>query len=338
MSKFYKLLFFNTLILGTLIAISSYSWLRIWIGLEINLLSIIPLIKRRQKNIYPAESAIKYFIIQAYGSSIIILSIILSFNLKTLIIENYIFIDKILLNTALLIKIGAAPFHFWLPEVLEGLRWINNIIILTWQKIAPIILLAYNTEAPIFLSIIVIISSIIRGLQGINQVRIRKIIAYSSINHISWIISAIITSIEIWSCYFIIYRIITLNIILIIIKYKIYQINQLANLLRKNKNIKILFICNFLSLGGLPPFLGFFPKWLTINTIINNNIFSLRLFIILFTLITLYFYLRITFSSFTINSEESLIFIFKKIKFFHFFLNLTSLLGLYACNFTFIFF
>lgn len=300
----YKIIFISSMIIGTIIAISSYSWIGIWLGLEINLLSIIPLLNSN-KNIISTESSLKYFITQVIASTLLLFAIIMIIT-KTNSINNLEFekFPILILNTALLTKMGAAPFHFWFPEVIEGLRWINCLIILTWQKIAPIILIIYNIKIIVFLTIIIFFSIIIRGIIGINQTRLRKIIAYSSINHIAWIISSIIFIETIWLIYFVIYSIITINIILIINKINSFYLKQLISLINLNPTIKIFFILNFLSLGGLPPFLGFFPKWITIQTIVENKITFLPFIIVIITLVTLYFYIRITFRTMLINTNE----------------------------------
>lgn len=217
---------------------------------------------------------------------------------------------------------------------MRGLNWPRILILITWQKIAPILILSYIVKEHIlFFSIIIIVSSVIRGLQGLNQICIRKIIAYSSINHVSWIIATLISSIDIWLYYFIVYCFININIYFIFKKYRIFYINQLANILTLKKKTKFIFILNFLSLGGLPPFLGFLPKWIAINRIINNEHYFIATILIIFTLISLYFYLRITFSSLTVYSKETLIIIFNKINYFHFITNLFSLIGLIICRF-----
>nr|ARH54091.1 NADH dehydrogenase subunit 2 [Arachnobas tricolor] len=323
MNKFYKILFFNLLVLSTLISISSLSWITAWIGLEMNLLAIMPLMKS-PKNKYSAEATIKYFMIQAMASALLLFSIILLSLMKTLNL-NFIKIFPILLDSALLMKIGAAPFHFWLPEISGGMNWFMLFTILTWQKIAPMILLSYSIYSPMFISIIIMISSLISSIQGINQICLRKIMAYSSINHSSWMISTIMISMNIWLYYFIIYFIINLSIFYIFNKYKIFYFNQISKLFSFNKYLKFFFMLNFLSLGGLPPFLGFLPKWLTINFLVMKNFYTMSFFLIIFTLISLYFYLRICFSTLTLNSSESLIKIVKKTKFFHFFMNFISL-------------
>nr|QTV20874.1 NADH dehydrogenase subunit 2 [Anoplophora horsfieldi] len=334
--KFYKILFFLTMIIGTLIAISSYSWLSMWMGLEINLLSFIPLLKD-SKNLYPTESALKYFITQSLASSILLLSIILSLNLKEFFLETFQFLS-IIMNSALLTKMGAAPFHAWFPEVMEGLNWMMSLLMLTWQKIAPMILIFYNYQMSSFLLIIILISSIFSGILGFNQISLRKIMAYSSINHISWMLASLLHNQMIWMIYFSIYSIITFNIIIILKILNIFYLNQLFNAMNFSKSIKFSFLLNFFSLGGLPPFLGFFPKWLVINNLVLNNFFFLSILLIIFTLITLYFYLRISFSSLMINSNESLIFFKKKYNFKIFLINFISLSGLLVCTLIFNYF
>nr|YP_010411482.1 NADH dehydrogenase subunit 2 [Callirhopalus sedakowii]URN73813.1 NADH dehydrogenase subunit 2 [Callirhopalus sedakowii] len=333
MIKLFKILFFNSMMIGTFIAISSYSWFATWIGLEINLLSLIPLLKN-SSNKYPSEAALKYFIAQAMGSSLIIYAILIFYLTKDPLSQKMELTEMIILSTALLLKMGAAPFHFWLPEVMSGLNWTNIFIIMTWQKIAPIFILSYQVEQySLFFSIIIIISSMISGLQGLNQTCMRKIMAYSSINHMGWMITTLLNSTIVCVVYFATYCFINMNIVLILKKYNIFNLSQLANIFNMKKKIKYLFMMNFMSLGGLPPFLGFLPKWLAINNMIENKHYFLTVMLIIFTLISLYFYLRITFSSFTVYSEETLIILFNKINYFHFMANLFSLLGLIACSF-----
>nr|ARH54312.1 NADH dehydrogenase subunit 2 [Curculionidae sp. 6 AH-2016] len=330
MKNFYKIMFLNSMMIGTLISISSLSWLMAWIGLEINLLSIIPLMKSI-KNKFSSEATIKYFIIQAMASSILLFSIIINYQMKLMSFElsNSI---SLMMNSALMMKMGAAPFHSWLPEVISGLNWEMIYIMLTWQKIAPLILLIYTIHSPLYISIIIVLSSMISGLQGMNQICLRKILAYSSINHLSWMMAALMNSYIIWLYYFIIYLIINFNIIFIFNKYNIFYIKQTNKIFSSNKKMKFFFMTNFLSLGGLPPFLGFLPKWMTINYLVMNNFYMLSLFMVLLTLYSLYFYLRITFSSFSINMQESLINFQKTYKFFIYFFNFFSLSSLFLCS------
>nr|AXS65961.1 NADH dehydrogenase subunit 2 [Chrysomeloidea sp. 5 KM-2017] len=334
MVKFYKILFFNTLVIGTLISISSYSWFSMWMGLEINLLSIIPLMSS-QKNLYPSEAALKYFITQALASSILLFSIVMNLNMSELIPQSFNYFIMTMMNSSFFTKMGAAPFHAWFPEVMDGLDWNNCLIMLTWQKIAPMVLMMYTLQTSMFIVTIIISSTIIGSILGLNQTSLRKIMAYSSINHIGWMIASMLNSQTIWMIYFVIYTIISFNIVVILDQIKSFQMKQLNSSLNANKMIKLLFMMNFLSLGGIPPFLGFLPKWLTINNLIYNNFIVLSLILIVFTLVTLFYYLRITFSTMVINSEETMILQKKKLSFMIFFINLLSLAGLAACSLIF---
>nr|YP_010397370.1 NADH dehydrogenase subunit 2 [Trichius succinctus]UQJ77490.1 NADH dehydrogenase subunit 2 [Trichius succinctus] len=292
---YYKIMFYISLITGTLITVSSYSWMGMWMGLEINLLSIIPLMAST-KNMMASEAALKYFITQALASTILLFSIIMiSLNFNFDLNVNFYF--NLLLNTSLLTKMGAAPFHFWFPEVMEGLSWLNSLIMLTWQKIAPMVLLMYSNYTVLYLALIIITSMMISGVMGINQTSLRKILAYSSINHIGWMIGAILISPTLWFYYFVIYCMISTNIILIFKKFNLFHINQLYISMNTNSLLKFTFILNFLSLGGLPPFLGFLPKWLLINALISSNLYSMAFLMTVMTLLTLHFYMQLAFSS-----------------------------------------
>nr|WNV22550.1 NADH dehydrogenase subunit 2 [Psylliodes crambicola] len=334
MLKLYKILFFNTMMFGTLISISAYSWFAMWIGLEINLLSIVPLFKSH-KNYYPAEATLKYFITQSLASTIILFSIIFSMNLSEFVPQNFNYWMMMILNSALLMKLGAAPFHSWFPEVAEGLNWLNNLILMTWQKLAPSILIMYNMNMMVFFSLVIIASSIVGGIYGINQISLRKILAYSSINHIAWMLASMLNNKMIWLIYFIVYSLISLNIILIFYFLNIFYLNQLFNSMNSNKLYKMLFIMNFFSLGGLPPFLGFLPKWLVINFLINNNFYTLSLILVIFTLMTLFFYIRITFSTLMFKMNENLIKFSKFNNFIWILINIFVLMSLIICTMIF---
>lgn len=297
----YKFLFFLSIILGTFIAISSTSWFRIWIGLEINLLSFIPLI--RDNNLISTEASLKYFLIQVLASAVLLFSIIIIiFNFESYIINNNRYINNLLLSR-LLLKTGAAPFHFWFPNIIEGLSWLNRFILITWQKIAPFILISYTINQNIIIYC-AILSVIFGALGGLNQTLLRKLIAYSSINHLGWIISSLLLSESLWIIYFIFYSFLSLTLILIFNIFKLYHLNQIFSLFFHSKILKFTLLFNLLSLGGLPPFLGFMPKWLIINALTINNQYLLTSLLISFTLITLFFYLRICYTGFIINYYE----------------------------------
>nr|YP_009493371.1 NADH dehydrogenase subunit 2 [Lyonetia clerkella]AWK29926.1 NADH dehydrogenase subunit 2 [Lyonetia clerkella] len=291
-----KKFFIFILCFSSLISISSNSWLGCWIGLEINLLSFIPIISN-SKNLLTSEASLKYFLTQAIAS-INLLFIIL---LKMTFIKNFFnnFYFSMLINTPLLMKMGSAPFHFWIANIMEGLNWMNCFILMSWQKIAPMILISYYYNS-MFLTIISIMNALIGAINGINQISLRKILAFSSINNLGWMIASIMISENLWMIYFLIYSI--LNTILCFMFYSInsFFINQIF-FFKLNNMIKLIMFFNMMSLGGLPPFLGFFSKWMVINYLILNNFLLMIFFLIMSSLIMLFFYLRIMYASFMFN-------------------------------------
>nr|YP_010166582.1 NADH dehydrogenase subunit 2 [Hydrocolus stagnalis]QRV62673.1 NADH dehydrogenase subunit 2 [Hydrocolus stagnalis] len=328
----YKLIFKMMLFMGTFITISSYSWLGIWMGLEINLLSFIPLINMKN-NQYSSESSMKYFLIQALASSILLFSIIMTMSQSKMINEMFFFNKTLMMmmNSAILLKLGAAPFHFWFPEIIEGLNWINSLILMTWQKIAPMMILSYTMKLNNYIYMIIILSTLIGSIGGLNQISLRKILAYSSINHIGWMLTSFIMNEITWIIYFMIYSFISISIIFIFNKFNIFMLNQLFMMMNNMYMIKYFMLMNLLSLGGLPPFLGFLPKWIIIQNLSLNNP-MLILFMIMMTLITLFFYLRISYSSIMINNNElNFLMILKKNNYNNMTMNLltfTSIFGM----------
>lgn len=146
----------------------------------------------------------------------------------------------------------------------------------------------------------IILNIIIGAIGGLNQTSLRKIIAFSSINNLGWIISSIIIRENLWIFYIIIYSFLIFIICFLFYLLNLFYINQLfiSNI---KPIIKLNLLINFLSLGGLPPFIGFFPKWIVINFLIINKFFILTFIFVIRRLILLFFYIRILYSSFILN-------------------------------------
>nr|YP_010329928.1 NADH dehydrogenase subunit 2 [Phragmatobia fuliginosa]UNP54680.1 NADH dehydrogenase subunit 2 [Phragmatobia fuliginosa] len=292
-----KMFFFFILFNSTLIAISSNSWLGCWIGLEINLLSFIPLISN-SNNLLATEASLKYFLTQSIASINFLFTILL----KMIMLKNFemIFFLSIMINSSMLMKMGSAPFHFWFPNIVEGLNWLNNFILMTWQKITPMIILSYYFNKNFILFIIIMMNVIIGALGGLNQTSLRKLMAFSSINNLGWMMSAIMITENLWLFYLFFYSFMISIMFFSFFMLNMFYINQLFtnNLM---PIIKINLMINFLSLGGLPPFIGFFPKWIIINFLILNQMYFLTFIMIMMSLIVLFFYIRIIYSIFMFN-------------------------------------
>lgn len=287
----YNWLFIFILFVTPLFVLSVNSWFCIWVNIELNL--IVFIIYLMLNNIYIYDLCIKYFLVNSFRSILFIfISNFIIFNLN-----NYIFIS--LINLSIILKLGIIPFHFWFIDIIKRLNWIRCFVLSTWQKIIPFFILRYIYIQNLIL-IFIFIRSIFRIIFSINQIYLKKIYAYSSINHMCWLIISIFLRELIWIIYFFSYLIINLLLIIIL---KIYNVNYLIDLYYKfnNKCIIFFFIILLFSLGGIPPFLGFIIKWYLIYYLIERYNFFILIILIFFSLIFLFFYLRIIYKNIFLN-------------------------------------
>nr|URX52929.1 NADH dehydrogenase subunit 2 [Cryptotermes cynocephalus] len=296
-----KILLSMTLIGGILISVSANSWLGAWMGLEINLMSFIPLMSS-QENIFTTEASLKYFIIQALASSALLFFVVMS----VLIEQNPMMekdVHEYVIMTPLLLKMGAAPMHWWFPSVMEGLSWENCLLMMTVQKTAPMMLISYLMKINYLILTIVVMSVVVGAMGGMNQTSLRKILTYSSINHTGWMLMALMGGSNLWVMYFAVYSLLTTAVTTTTKLHNISFINQTMSMSGET-TIKFVLFTALLSLGGLPPFIGFLPKWIVIQMMTTNNLSPIMTVMVIMSLATLYYYLRMCYSSFIILYDE----------------------------------
>nr|AAX94252.1 NADH dehydrogenase subunit 2 [Anolis longiceps]AAX94253.1 NADH dehydrogenase subunit 2 [Anolis longiceps] len=288
----------SSLATGTIITMTSYSWLMAWVGLEMNTLAIIPIISTMH---HPraTEAATKYFLTQAAASALILFSSMTnawssgSWDITQTLTPP----SHILLTIALAMKLGLAPMHFWLPEVTQGSTMVTAFIITTWQKLAPmsLIYLTMNSLSTTIFLLAGLLSSLIGGWGGLNQTQIRKIMAYSSIAHLGWMatISSIMTNILIMNL--MIYLIMTTSVFFSLIISKSKTIQDTTTTWTLSPTLTIIMMLSLLSLGGLPPLTGFTPKWLIMEELILQEFNLLATLLAMSSLLSLFFYLRLAY-------------------------------------------
>nr|YP_009494663.1 NADH dehydrogenase subunit 2 [Bathyraja albomaculata]AWO66456.1 NADH dehydrogenase subunit 2 [Bathyraja albomaculata] len=282
--------------LGTTITFLGSHWLLIWMGLEINTMAIIPLMIYQQ---HPraVEATTKYFLTQATASALLLFAgttnawMTGQWNMMDLIYPT----SATLITLALALKIGLVPMHFWLPEVLQGLNLTTGLILSTWQKLAPfaILLQLYPLLNPNILITMGIASIIVGGWGGLNQTQLRKILAYSSIAHLGWMITIIHFTPELTLLNLIIYMMMTTSMFLIFNSLNSMKINSISISMTKSPLLSIMALMTLLSLGGLPPLSGFMPKWLILQELTKQDLFIPATIMALATLLSLFFYLRL---------------------------------------------
>nr|AEB39241.1 NADH dehydrogenase subunit 2 [Incilius nebulifer] len=289
----------SSLALGTILTLSSFHWILAWIGLEINTLAIIPLMT---KTPHPRaiEAATKYFLTQAAASALILFSSILNAYLmgEWAINTQTHPISATLLSIAIAMKLGIAPFHFWLPEVLQGSTLQTGLILSTWQKLAPMALLIQLSQS-VNLNLMLtlgLLSAVIGGWGGINQTQIRKVLAFSSVAHLGWMVAVLKISPQLTLLNFFLYILMTSTLFLTFISLNTKNMYELSTSWSKTPALTALSLLSLLSLSGLPPLTGFLPKWLIAQEMIKQNMVLFTLIILLSTLLSLFFYLRLTYS------------------------------------------
>nr|QDI93959.1 NADH dehydrogenase subunit 2 [Tuxedo bicinctus] len=294
-----KTLFLMTLIISTILVISSSSWMNMWIGLEINLMAFIPMISS-PKNLFLSQSTMMYFLIQSMSSMLFISFILM--NKYIFVIESEATV-KMMIMLTMMMKMGVPPFHLWFVEVMNKIKWVMCLILMTWQKVAPMYIMSMMSNMNKFMITIICTSAIMGAIGGLNQTSTRKIMAYSSMNHMSWMISCTTTFKKSWMSYMILYSMLMVVISVMMNKYNIMFLNQMNTLAKKNME-KVIIMSLMLSAGGLPPFIGFLPKWITIQYMISSKEFMMMMIMMLSALITLMYYLRMSMSMNLIMSHS----------------------------------
>lgn len=258
-------------------------------------MSFIPLLTSSHVN-QEAEAAIKYFMAQALGRGLLLLGALSLLSSPHLPLNPLFY--NILLIIGLLIKLGLPPCHFWFPAVIASISWPICLILATWQKIIPVILLVYRITSSLnsIFFLIIIFRSLIGGIGGLNQTQLRPLLAYSSIGHISWIIAARLVSYTRRIIYFLIYILISIPLISLFWNNFLYLNSSINSLALPSKLFTLSLIILILSLAGVPPFTGFFPKWLIVQSLAPISI-TLVIIILLGSIINLYYYLNLIFIS-----------------------------------------
>lgn len=330
----------NLITLGLFILISANDLLVMYMGLEIISLSFYILTTLKIHSNFSTEAGMKYFILGAfssglllYGSSIIygtvgsinftdIASIV---NMKfiepisdtsdyyNIISFNTFIVGIIFIIVGLLFKLGAAPFHMWLPDVYEGAPTIVTLIFSTIPKIVIfgflvnmnlhfLLLKSYIFNDMFFY--VAILSIMIGSLGALYQNKIKRLLAYSAINHVGYLLIGFLTftSFSIASLFFylFIYIIISINLFILLIilrKYtnnlKIKKISEYAIIFKSYPILAINFSILLFSIAGIPPLVGFYSKFYIFVSALETKLYLLVIIAAIFSVISSLYYIRI---------------------------------------------
>nr|AJD83446.1 NADH dehydrogenase subunit 2 [Cercocebus atys atys] len=300
MNPLAQLIIYTTMIMGTLITMLSSHWFLAWTGLEMNMLAFIPILIKKT-NLRSTEATTKYFLVQSTAAMILMMGIISNTLLSGhWMMTNYTSqLPSLMMTTALIMKLGMTPFHFWIPEVTQGTPLTSGLLLLTWQKLAPISIMyqihpSINTHILLTLSIL---SIMVGSWGGLNQTQLRKILGYSSITHMGWTMMTLTYNPTITILYLIVYITLTTTMFLTLNLNSNTTTLMLSHTWNKSTHLMPLMASTLLSLGGLPPLTGFLPKWITIQELTMNGNFLVPSIMIIMTLLNLYFYMRLIYAT-----------------------------------------
>nr|WRW55918.1 NADH dehydrogenase subunit 2 [Thylacodes adamsii] len=300
----YLLMFGWMMFFSVAMSVSSFHWLGMWAGAEVNLICFIPFIIYSGL-ISESESAVKYFIFQAVGSAFLAFGSLLSFSLAftwELMSWN---VGVMLLMLGLLTKLGAAPFHWWFPDVMSGMAWPVALILTTWQKIIPLALMSAIITPSLVLTVALLgsLSALVGGVGGMNQTHMKALLAYSSIGHMGWLLYSISSGFTPLVIYFISYVILS-----VILFWGLWTSKNSFMSTISGASVPAVgaatMLC-LLSMGGLPPLLGFMPKWFVFIQAQESSIYLLMAILILGSLLSIFYYLALTFILFISNIPKN---------------------------------
>lgn len=208
-------------------------------------------------------------------------------------------------------KLGVAPFHMWAPDIYEGAAMPVTMFIATLPKVATfavMVRLFSITLLPVAMMwgklflLMAILSIVIGNIVAILQTNIKRLLAYSSIAHMGYLLLGFVVAthagLSAALCYIIIYLLANLAIFAVLLAVKsngeaVSKITDLANLHKSAPLYAALLLLTLFSLAGVPPLLGFMGKMWLFNVLVQQDYVFIAIFAVLFTLLGLYYYIKV---------------------------------------------
>lgn len=272
----------------------------VWFGLEINLFRVVPLFLG-DSTTRKAESTIKYFLLQAIGSVVVLSGALLNLtSFGARFVGRFIFMEtaRVLVMVGLIVKVGLVPFHFWVPRVMRGLGWGSCFVLSVWQKVGPVLILVSFIGG--FLMQVLMVSGclgrMVGGLGGFAQTQVRSLLGYSSIGHGGWLVVGGIFRFLGVVVYLLLYSIVRGFLFCLLSAVEARSYGRLSKGFRGMK-AKYLWLLRlgFLTLAGLPPGVGFSMKWCVFWVVLSAGGFYTMVGLVSGSLLRLYYYMCIRF-------------------------------------------
>ena len=312
-------------VLGMMIMSSAYHLLSVYLGIELLSLSLYAMVAMQRKSKFSTEAAIKYFVLGALASGILLYGISMIYGLTgSLQLTNiaemidssninklYLVYGMIFIIVGVAFKLGAAPFHMWVPDVYQGAPTSVTLFISSAPKIAAFAVTARILVDGLFpliedwqsiLSLLAILSMGVGNIIAISQKNIKRMLAYSTIAHVGYLFLGLIAGTPFGfsgSMFYVIsYSLMTMGafgMIILLGRYDLEaeKIDDFKGLIVRNSWFAFIMLCLMFSMAGVPPFLGFWAKWFVIKELIASGFIILGIAAVFFSIIGAYYYLRI---------------------------------------------
>ncbi|MEY3219292.1 MAG: hypothetical protein RIT27_649 [Pseudomonadota bacterium] len=314
-----------TAMLGMQVMISAHHLLTLYLGLELLALSLYGLVAMHRDSAQAAEAAMKYFVLGALASGMLLYGMSMLYGLTGSLQLDQIAqviakgeLNRSLLNfslafilAGLAFKLGAVPFHVWLPDVYQGAPTSMTLLMGTAPKIAGFALLmrllteglgGLHADWKVVLIVLAILSMGFGNIVAIAQTNIKRMLAYSTISHMGFLMLGILTgTIQGYNAslfYVLAYSFMSLGAFGMIILlsragFEAEQLDDFKGLNERSPWLAFLMLIFMLSMAGVPPMLGFWAKWSVLSQVVAAGFFWLAVLAVLFSVIGAYYYLRI---------------------------------------------
>tara|TARA_Y100001970_G_scaffold269964_1_gene363289 strand:- start:116 stop:1546 length:1431 start_codon:yes stop_codon:yes gene_type:complete len=312
-------------LLGIFVMTSSHNLLILYLGLEILALSLYTLIAFNRDSAIATESAIKYFVLGAIASGTLLYGISFIYGITGSIqfdlISNYYLSNNSNLGISLLalafilvaiaFKFGAAPFHMWLPDVYQGSSAPVTLLIGTAPKVAAFVItwrILVDALGPLFMYwkeivfFLIVLSLLVGNLAAIAQTNLKRMLAYSTISHVGYILMGFVALSEgglSASLFYVVVYTLTaalafgMIIILSSKKKEAQNIEDFSGLNEKSPWFAFILLIAMFSMAGVPPFPGFYAKLLVLSSVIDAGMLWLAIIGIITAVIGAFYYLRV---------------------------------------------
>jgi len=315
-------------ILGMMVMVSGHSLLTLYLGLEIMSLSLYALIATARDRASAIEAALKYFVLGAIASGLLLYGMSMIYGISgsldiaqissfasasTLGSQQTLILNfgLVFLVIGIAFKLGAVPFHMWVPDVYQGSPTSVTMFLSTVPKIAAIALLIrllidglgdlQHYWADLFM-ILAVLSIAIGSLVALTQTNIKRMLAYSTISHIGFVLLGFVTGVVdgYGAAVFYVLAYILMSLAafgsIIVLNRKGFEADQISDFQGLSKHspwFALIMLVVMLSMAGVPPFIGFYSKLFILQQVVAQGYVILAIAAVIFAVISAYYYLQI---------------------------------------------